>query len=302
MFIEMHVLVPRKADEPFQNSDNWIGVLNKKLFVKTPPFSIRRIDIPSNEFAEYWLPPEMAMKKPQPFQALITFDDEGEIVAIGYPLGELTWGEAIEVMPMTGALNKPRLRDVVSVAMSITDVRPTGKCVLTFPVVDHQSEKLFALSDGWFVDAIPALDEFARRKYLAGPPGSKERWKSSFHNLTVIRAGKIIAYGRVNIMRDTVTMYLNGGEFMKGEQPLITAENFNMGDKLRVRFSWHGQFPVIESLLREATIDGVENSEVVGRRYTHNELMTIMRDDLLKSSEHVLPEIFKTKVIRLKKK
>jgi len=307
MHTELHVLNPCGEMSQIPHSLNWFGVVEGRLFVKLSPFSVpvQRETIPSKEFADYWLPPEMKMKNPRPFQALVTFDDAGEIVALGYPLGELTWGEAIEVMPIAGmASDRPRLRDVVSVAVSITDIAPTGKCVLTFPVVDRDGEKLFRLSDGWFVDAIPALDDFEHTRYLARPQGAERRWGSYFMNLTVIRKGRVFAHGAIQStggMGAYPYIYLTG--FVEESYSTrIAAERFEVGDKLRVRFAWHGPYPAVEMFLREATIVNMSHSHEVGKAYSAVEFFAIGAKDLTESSERVLPEMFETKIIRLNKK
>lgn len=305
MHTELHVLIPRRAgDQEVTNSINWIGLMNGVLVVKKHPFSINRDTTPVKEFKKYWLPPEMTMKKMRPFQALITFDDAGEIVAVGYPLGELTWGP-IEVMPIAGIPSEePRHGKVVSVAMSITDVAPSGKCVLTFPVVEHDDKKLFALPDGWFTNAIPALDEFECAKYLVGPQGAEHRWDYSLSNLTAIRKGKIIAHGSFHStggMGEYTIASLQG--FTEGTYATrVFVDKFEVGDKVRVQFAWYGPYPVVEMFLREVAISNVSPSMEVGKQYSGPEFMAIAAKDLAESGKRVLPDMFKTKVILFNKK
>lgn len=304
MYTELHVMIPRSADDQdISNSENWIGLLNGVLAVKKHPLSVKRATTPVKEFKEYWLPPEMTMKKPQPFQALVTFDDAGEIIAVGYPLGELTWGP-IEVMPIAGVPSKkPRHDKVISVAMSITDVAPSGKCVLTFPVVEHDGKKLFKLPDGWFVDSVPALDEFESRRYLVGHAGSAARWKHDLYNLTVIRQGKIVAHGNFGStggMGAYTIAYLPG--FVEGNYPTrINANRFEIGDRLRVRFAWYGQYPIVNMLLRDVAIANTIPSMEVGKSYSGPEFMAIAAKDLAASGKRVLPDMLKTKVILFNK-
>lgn len=306
MYTELHVLIPRRAgDQYIANSVNWIGVVNKVLMVKKRSFSIRRDTIPVKEFKEYWLPPEMTMKKTRPFQALITFDEAGEIVAVGYPLGELTWSEAIEVMPIAGvASEEPRFQKVISVAISVTDVAPSGKCILTFPVVEHDGKKLFALPDGWFTNAIPALEEFVCAKYLVGPQGAERRWNHPFFNLTAIRAGKIIARGGFHStggMGEYTVASLSG--FTEGSYPTrVFVDKFEVGDKVRLQLAWYGQYPIVQMLLREVAIANVSPSMEIGKQYSGQEFMAIAAKDLTESSQRILPDMLKTKVILFNKK
>lgn len=301
---ELHRLNPDQKEWP--NSHDYVGIVDGKLRVKVFPLNKAGKEEPrTKEFSEYWLPPEMNGKRMLRFNTFVTFDKEGEIVALGYPLYDyLSWEKQLLVMPIAGD-KQERYQEVVQVSMVIRDVLPVSNCVLTFPVVERNGEKLFALPGGYFTDAIPALDEFQETNYLYGLPGTKDRWKSSNPNIDVIRGGKVIAkgeFGTVGTHGSYTVVYLHG--FAPGNNSTrIPSKNFEVGDKLRISLAHYGAYPIVENLFRMAQIDGMDHSMFeIGKPYSFDEFAKLSQQSAQKAGEQILPDVLETKVIRLARK
>ncbi|KKW08772.1 MAG: hypothetical protein UY44_C0007G0034 [Candidatus Kaiserbacteria bacterium GW2011_GWA2_49_19] len=264
--LQLHVLDPRGHPSQIPDLTNWIGVLNGKLVIKRASFiygtaSMVLMPSPSSiqtaEFPKFWIPPEMTVRSPQPFQALITFDEKGEIEGLDYVLGDISSHGGTRVIWMAGNSNAlVRDQKRISVTLSVTDMPPLEKCSVTFPVVLLGGEKRFALPDGWYAVAIPALDDFRVTEYLAYTPGAYDRWEHTTMNVDVVRKGvrrkeKVIATGCVSTtggMGASTVFSLPQFTDPRERYPCyLDAKRFAEGDRLRIQFAWLGsKYPVVD--------------------------------------------------------
>lgn len=304
---ELHVLNTLGDVGQLDNSINWIGVHGGVLCIVIYPVSIKPSKKVAKRFDQYWLPPELRAGEPRDFLALLTFDETGDLTAIGYPLLEPTWGEGIRVIPIVGEIN-PRewLRVGLTVATQVTYHERPDRRALTFEVVEQEGEKLFTLTDGWFADAIPGLVEFTEHRYLVGPQSvsRQERWDDPLLNVSVIRGGTCLARGAFDgppgRRAGSGNLYLP--TIVGTERPSeIQAKQLQVGDRFQVEFTWSGPFPVVEAFLKELTVRNVTFSARVGQQYSGAEFMEMAAHDFAESARSSLPAVAKSKVIRFRK-
>lgn len=305
MITELHILMPDDASI----SRQWdIGVREGKLVVSRKSFSNAAAKCTERAFDDYWLPPEMRDGGKRSFAALLSFTDDGQLIAVDYVVTLPTYSHAgANVVRIAGVDEEWWPDGKRNISVRFRSIPRPGVCILKFPVILQGDEKYFTLPDGWVTNAIPALPEFEERNFdeLSGMPEKG----TGLINLTVTRKNKwrkriVIATGFVSTtggMGEYSVIHL--GAFTEGTYPIrLFADRFEVGDEVELTFNWYGKYPVVARFLDQAVGEGVVPSMEIGKSYKPDEFMQIMGTDAQESAKRVLPEMIEKKTIILKKR